>query len=115
MEVEKILNKYNRKDDKILVLLHDQKVGDVKIKMLGSNIMVYATEGEVGWFVPNRENIFRNYAKAIQYSSNSANWIERSALEEVKNHEIVNHRVQEWFNLLSNKLYNFDCSRGLKN
>jgi len=70
----KILENKFKRNDKMLLLLHDQKIGTVKIKMLQANIMVWATQGQVGWHVPNRLNIFRNYTKAIEYALEDSNW-----------------------------------------
>ncbi|MEE9372262.1 MAG: DUF1796 family putative cysteine peptidase [Saprospiraceae bacterium] len=84
--------KHNRKD-RLLLLLHDQKIGTVKVKMLTSRIMVWAAEGNVGWHVPNRERIFQNYAKAIEYCLEDNHW--KNDIPQIKSHLIVNHHSSE--------------------
>lgn len=70
----KILENKFKRNDRMLLLLHDQKIGTVKIKMLQPNMMVWAAQGQVGWNVPNRLTIFRNYTKAIEYALAESNW-----------------------------------------
>ena len=88
-----IKNKYSRDRDKVLMILHSQNIGTMKLKIINSKIMLTCAEGTVGWHVPNRSNIQRNYSKLIEYALDKNSWNQQIL---VKDHNIVQHTEKEW-------------------
>jgi len=66
-------SKYNRENDKILVILHDQYIGTLEIKKEGS-IMITSAEGLIGWKVQNRIEYLCNYCKLLEYALDDNSW-----------------------------------------
>lgn len=88
--VDLINHKFDR-DDKYILVFHDQKVKTTKIKLLRSNIMLWAVEGGVDWKIPNREEIFKGYQRIIRYGLNDNNW--KLDLPHLRNHRIIAHNT----------------------
>ena len=90
LELMDLIHERRSGTDRLLLLLHDQGIGTVKVTQLRHDIMVWAAHGKVGWNVPNRPGIIRNYAKAIEYCLDDQNW--QYDEQQVKDHTITNHR-----------------------
>lgn len=100
-EIKDMLNllktKYQRYNDKVLCILHDQGIGTLKIHTEG-NIMITCAEGLVGWTVQNRLEITQNYCKLIEYALDENSWNNNNLL--VKHHDIKPNLVNEWDKLI---------------
>jgi hypothetical protein len=88
-----IKNKYSRDCDKVLLILHSQNIGTMKLNLINRNIMLTCVEGTVGWCIPNRNNIQRNYNKLIEYALDENSWNDQLL---VNNHKIIPHTEKEW-------------------
>ena len=75
------------------MILHSQKIGTLKIKMIQKNIMLACAEGSVGWKVPNRMNILRNYIKLTDYVLDEKSWNDNLF---IKKHLIIPHNENDW-------------------
>lgn len=92
--IDLIKRKYPlRKNDKVLMILHSQKIGTLKIKMIQDDIMLSCAEGLVGWNVPNRVNLERNYRKLIDFALDDKSWNNEIL---VKEHIVTPHTVKDW-------------------
>lgn len=92
--IDLIKRKYPlRKNDKVLMILHSQKIGTLKIKMIQDDIMLSCAEGLVGWNVPNRANLERNYRKLIDFALDDKSWNNEIL---VKEHIVTPHTVKDW-------------------
>ncbi|MEN0006201.1 MAG: DUF1796 family putative cysteine peptidase [Bacteroidota bacterium] len=88
-----LAQKYGRTNDRYVLVLHDQGLGTVKLKMLRKNIMLWAAEGTVSWRAPDGDNINRNYSKIVEYCMHESSWeIDEQQLKQ--EHTIKQH--QSW-------------------
>lgn len=88
--VKILREKYQRFDDRMILIFHDQKVGTVQLPPIAENIMAWSAQGKVGWTVPNRNEIYASYCKIISHVMNDKNWPPRP---QIKRHELVEHNT----------------------
>ncbi|MCK5360620.1 MAG: hypothetical protein KAJ95_08330, partial [Gammaproteobacteria bacterium] len=85
-------NKYQRTNDRLVLIFHDQRVGTVQIEPLADNIMCWSAQGQVGWHVPNRDEIACSYMKIISFALIEENWPPQY---QYKNHKLLKQSSYE--------------------
>jgi len=85
--MEILKNKYKRKNDKLILILHEQNIGTIKLESLSNNIVVWCSPGKLGFDAPNKGYYFKCYSKIIEYEMDRSNWLNSNQFQ-IKNHTI---------------------------